>query len=75
MDTRSGHDRMLDSALIRIRRGRLTMLHEAVRRRPIARLTEARERVAAAGIPPLTMEQIQAEIDADRAERSGRNDG
>ena len=51
------------------------MLREAVRRRHIARLTEARERVAAAGIPPLTMEEIQTEIEADRAERSGKNDG
>lgn len=51
------------------------MLREAVRRRHVARLTEARGRVAAAGIPPLTMEQIQTEIDADRAERSGRYDG
>ena len=51
------------------------MLREAVRRRHIARLTEARERVAATGIPPLTMEKIQTEIEADRAERSGKNDG
>lgn len=51
------------------------MLHEAVRRRHVARSTQAHERVAAAGIPPLTMEQIQTEIDADRAERSGRNEG
>lgn len=51
------------------------MLREAVRRRHVARLTEARERVAAAGVPPLTMEEIQTEIDAGRAERSGRNDG
>ena len=36
---------------------RQTMLREAVRRRHIARLTEARERIAAAGIPPLTMER------------------
>ena len=52
-----------------------TMLREAVRRRRIARLTEARERVAAAGIPPLTMEEIQAEIEADRAERRSKNGG
>lgn len=51
------------------------MLREAVRRRHIARLTEARERVAAAGIPPLSMEEIQDEIEADRAERSAKNDG
>ena len=51
------------------------MLREAVRHRRIARLTEARERVAAAGIPPLTMDEIQAEIEADRAERRGKNSG
>ena len=52
-----------------------TMLREAVRRRRIARLTEARERVAAAGIPPLTMDEIQAEIEADRAEHRSKNGG
>lgn len=45
------------------------MLREAVRRRRIMRLTEGRERVAAAGVPPLTMEEIQAELEADRAVR------
>lgn len=45
------------------------MLRDAVRRRRIARLTEARERIAASGVPPLTMEEIQAEVEADRAER------
>lgn len=52
-----------------------TMLREAVRRRHIMRLTEARERIAAAGIPPLTMEEIQSEIEADRAERRSKNSG
>ena len=52
-----------------------TMLREAVRRRRITRLTDARERVAAAGIPPLTMEEIQAEIEADRAEHRSKNSG
>jgi hypothetical protein len=50
-----------------------TMLREAVRRRHIARLTEAREHIAAAGIPPLTMEEIQSEIEADRSERRSKN--
>jgi hypothetical protein len=45
------------------------LLREAVRNRRIAKLTEARKKIAAAGIPPMTMEEIQAEIDADRAER------
>jgi hypothetical protein len=43
-----------------------TLLREAVRSR---RLAEARKRIAAANIPPLTMEEIEAEITADRAER------
>jgi hypothetical protein len=42
------------------------LLREAVRNRRIARLVQAREKIAAAGIPPLTMEEIQAEIDAER---------
>lgn len=45
------------------------LLREAVRTSRIARLTEARQRIAASDIPPLTMEEIQAEIQADRAER------
>ncbi len=52
-----------------------TMLCEAVRLRRIARLTEARQRIAAAGIPPMTMDEIQAEIEADRAERHNQNRG
>ncbi len=46
-----------------------TLLREAVRSRRIARLAEARRRIAASGVPPLTMEEILLEIDADRAER------
>jgi hypothetical protein len=45
------------------------LLREAVHNRRIAMLPEARKKIAAAGIPPLTMEEIQAEIDADRAVR------
>ncbi|MHB8747483.1 MAG: hypothetical protein ACYC7I_13330 [Gammaproteobacteria bacterium] len=45
------------------------LLREAVRSRRIARLTEARGRIAATGIPPLTMVEIQAEIEADRADQ------
>lgn len=45
------------------------MLREAVRARRIERLREARKKIAAAGVPPLTMEEINAEIKADRAER------
>jgi hypothetical protein len=45
------------------------MLREAVRNRRIAHVAEARRRVAAAGIAPLTTKEIQAEIEADRSER------
>jgi hypothetical protein len=49
------------------------LLREAVRNRRIARLSEARRKIAEAGIPPMTMEEIQAEIDAVRAERRTNN--
>ena len=52
-----------------------TLLREAVRNRRIARLAEARRKIAAAGIPPMTMEEIQAEIEAYRAERRTKNTG
>jgi len=45
------------------------MLRDAVRARRIERLMEARKKIAASGLAPLTMEEIQAEIEADRAER------
>ena len=51
------------------------LLREAVRNRRIARLAEARSKIAAAGIPPMTMEEIQAEIKAYRAERRAKNTG
>ena len=51
------------------------LLREAVRNRRIAKLTEARKKIAAAGIPPMTMEEIQAEIDADRTERRNKAAG
>jgi hypothetical protein len=51
------------------------LLREAVRNRRIARLSEARRKIAEAGIPPMTMEEIQAEIDAVRAERRTKNTG
>jgi hypothetical protein len=41
----------------------------AVRSRRIARLALARQRVAEAGVEPLSLEEIQAEVDAVRAER------
>ena len=48
------------------------LLREEVRRRRISRITEARSKVAAAGIAPISMEEIQAEIEADRIERRNR---
>ena len=51
------------------------LLREAVRNCHIARLAEARRKIAAAGIPPMTMEEIQAEIKAYRAERRTKNTG
>lgn len=45
------------------------MLREAVRSRHITMLAEARRKIAAVGVAPMTMEEIQAEIEADRAER------
>jgi hypothetical protein len=45
------------------------LLADAVRTRRLARLAEARARIAAAGITPLSMEEIEAEIAADRAEQ------
>jgi hypothetical protein len=45
------------------------LLREAVRNRRIARLAEARRKIAAAGIPPMTPEEIEAEIKAYRDER------
>ncbi len=51
------------------------LLRDAVRNRRVARLTESRLKIAAAGIPPVTMEEIEAEIEADRAERRTKNPG
>jgi len=51
------------------------LLREAVRNRRITQLAEARERVAAAGIPPMSLDEIQAEVDAYRAEHRGRAAG
>ena len=45
------------------------LLREAVRRKAVNELFEAADRLAAANIPPMTMEEIQAEVDAVRRER------
>lgn len=47
------------------------LLREAVRTRRIAQLASARQRVADAGIAPMSLEAIQEEVDAVRAERRG----
>lgn len=45
------------------------LLREAVRNQRLIGLAEARKRIAAANIAPLSMEEIEAEIAADRTER------
>ena len=52
------------------------LLREAVRRKAVNELFEAADGLAAANIPPMTMEEIQAEVDAvrkARRERAGRS--
>lgn len=44
------------------------LLREALREKRIQRLTAAREKLAADPLPPMTPEEIQAEIDAYRAQ-------
>ena len=46
-----------------------SLLREAVRNQRLAGLAEARKKIAAANIPPLSIEEIEAEIAADRTER------
>jgi len=49
------------------------LLNEAIQRRQAANaLLSIAERVAAAGIPPMSMEEINAEVKAARAERRAR---
>jgi hypothetical protein len=45
------------------------MLRENLRKRRVAELKGAMDKLAAANIPPMTMEEINAEIKAYRAER------
>ena len=51
------------------------LLREAVRKRHIAQFEEVRRKIAEAGIPPMTTEEIQAERDADRGEGRAKNTG
>ena len=46
-----------------------TLLREAMRRQALGRFLQVSERVAAAGIPPMSEEEIQTEIDAVRKAR------
>ena len=48
------------------------MLREAMRLRAADRLRTAMQRMAKADVPPMTESEIQAEIDAVRAERRAR---
>lgn len=48
------------------------LLEEAMRREAGRKLLEVARRVQAANIPPMTMDEIQAEVDAVRAERRAR---
>lgn len=50
-----------------------TLLREAVRNRRLAQLAEARERVAAAGIEPMSEDEILSEIDSYRAQPHSRS--
>ncbi len=52
------------------------LLREAVRSQAVTALFETADRLAAANIPPMTMAEIQAEVDAvrqARRERAGRS--
>jgi hypothetical protein len=49
------------------------VFREALRKKAVGELFRALDEIEAAKLPPMTEEQIQAEIDAARAERRGRN--
>lgn len=52
------------------------LINDALRRKQAAdSLLSIAERVAAAGIPPMSMEEINAEVKAARAERKQRTGG
>jgi Arc/MetJ family transcription regulator len=48
------------------------LLREAVRRNAVDELFDAMDRMADANLPPMTMEEIQAEVDAVRQARHER---
>ena len=45
------------------------MLRERLRKRHVGELFEMADRLAAVDLPPMTEEEVQAEVDAVRAER------
>lgn len=45
------------------------MLREQLRKRHVGELFEMADRLAAVDLPPMTEEEVQAEVDAVRAER------
>jgi len=52
------------------------LLREAVRSKAVKELFDTADRMVAANIPPMTMQEIQAEVDAvrkARRERAGRS--
>ena len=51
------------------------MIRDALRRRAAQELSEAAAKLAAAQVPPMTMAEIQREVDAVRAERQRRAAG
>lgn len=51
------------------------MLRENLCRRAIDGLFDAADKLAAAHVPPMTMEEIQAEVNAVRAQRRQRAPG
>lgn len=52
-----------------------TMLRETLRRRAINGLFTAADKLTAANFPPMTMEEIQEEVNAVRAQRKQRAPG
>ncbi|WP_373509396.1 hypothetical protein [Thiocapsa sp.] len=52
-----------------------TLLRETLRRRAVDELFAAADSLAAASFPPMTMEEIQQEVDAVRAQRRQRASG
>ena len=51
------------------------LLNDALRRKGVDELFEKMDELADANFPPMTMEEIQAEVDAVRAERRARAAG